>query len=86
VLGRSAALVFRPGDAHSNKEWIWRRDDYQALFGGAPQEALRLESTPFYLYLSGARRRIAEELPNAKLIIILRDPIDRRIPIGCTYG
>jgi hypothetical protein len=66
-----------PGDAHSNQEWIWRRDEYQALFQEAPEDAVRLESTPFYLYTPGARRRIAEELPDAKLIMIVRDPIDR---------
>jgi hypothetical protein len=66
-----------PGDAHSNQEWTWRRADYEALFRDAPEDALRLESTPFYLYMPGARRRIAEELPEAKLIVIVRDPIDR---------
>jgi hypothetical protein len=66
-----------PGDAHSNQEWMWRRADYEALFREAPKDALRLESTPFYLYMPGARRRIAEELPEAKLIVIVRDPIDR---------
>jgi len=66
-----------PGDAHSNQEWIWRRADYQRLFQGAPEQSIRLESTPFYLYAPGARRKIAEELPEAKLIIIVRDPIDR---------
>jgi hypothetical protein len=66
-----------PGDAHSNQEWMWRRADYEALFRGAPEDALRLESTPFYLYMAGARRRIAEELPEPKLIVIVRDPIDR---------
>jgi hypothetical protein len=66
-----------PGDAHSNQEWIWRRADYEALFRGAPEDAVRLESTPFYLCMPGARRRIAEELPEAKLIVIVRDPIDR---------
>jgi hypothetical protein len=66
-----------PGDAHSNKEWIWRRSDYESLFTAAPEDALRLESTPFYRYAPGARRRIAEELPEVKLIIIVRDPIDR---------
>jgi hypothetical protein len=66
-----------PGDAHSNQEWIWRRADYKALFREAPKDAQRLESTPFYLYMPGARRRIAEELPEAKLIVIVRDPIDR---------
>jgi hypothetical protein len=34
-----------PGDAHSNKEWIWRRGDYEALFQGAPEDAVRLEHT-----------------------------------------
>jgi Sulfotransferase family len=66
-----------PGDAHSSQEWIWRRAEYEALFREAPKDALRLESTPFYLCMPGARRRIAEELPEAKLIVIVRDPIDR---------
>jgi hypothetical protein len=66
-----------PGDAHSNQEWMWRRADYEALFREAPEDAVRLESTPFNLYMRGARRRIAEELPEAKLIVIVRDPIDR---------
>ncbi len=66
-----------PGDAHSSQEWIWRRAEYQALFNGAPEQSIRLESTPFYLCGRGARHRIAEELPEAKLIIIVRDPIDR---------
>jgi hypothetical protein len=66
-----------PGDAHSNQEWVWRRAEYQALFQNAPEDAVRLESTPFYLYTRGARHRIAEELAAAKLIVIVRDPIDR---------
>ena len=52
-------------------------EDYAALFADAPEDALRLESTPFYLYLPDARRRIAEELPEARLIVVVRDPIDR---------
>jgi Sulfotransferase family len=66
-----------PGDAHSRREWIWRQSDYAALFAAAPPDALRLESTPFYLYVLAARRRIAEELPEARLIVVVRDPIDR---------
>ncbi len=66
-----------PGDAHSQQEWVWRRRDYAALFADAPEEALRLESTPFYMYLPNARRRIADELPEARLIAVVRDPIDR---------
>src|SRR5215211_1248745 len=66
-----------PGDSHSRQEWVWRREDYAALFDAAPEQSVRLESTPFYLYVPSARRRIADELPHAKLIVIVRDPIDR---------
>jgi hypothetical protein len=66
-----------PGDAHSAQEWIWRRAEYAALFADAPSDAVRLESTPFYLAVPNARRRIAEELPDARLIVVVRDPIDR---------
>ena len=66
-----------PGDAHSQQEWVWRRTDYQRLFAGAPADSVRIESTPFYLYSPDARRRIADDLPDAKLVAVVRDPIDR---------
>jgi sulfotransferase family protein len=66
-----------PGDAHSNQEWIWQRERYLSLFDEAPEGALRGESTPFYLYNRDARRRIAADNPDAKLIAVLRDPVDR---------
>lgn len=66
-----------PGDAHSYREWVWRRADYEALFDDAPPGTLRGESTPFYLSDVAAKARIAAELPQAKLIVVLRDPVDR---------
>ena len=66
-----------PGDAHSAQEWIWRRDRYEALFAGAPAGALRGESTPFYLADPEAHRRIHRLVPEARLIALLRDPVDR---------
>lgn len=66
-----------PGDAHSQREWVWRRDDYHRLFAAAPPHSVRVESTPFYLYSADARRRIAEDLPDARMIAVVRDPIDR---------
>ena len=66
-----------PGDAHSQQEWVWRRADYLSLFDPAPAGSVRLESTPFYLYLPDARRRIAEDLPDVRLVAIIRDPVDR---------
>jgi hypothetical protein len=66
-----------PGDAHSQQEWIWRRRDYDALFERAEEHHVRGESTPFYLWSWPAQRRIAEHLPDVRLIAVVRDPIDR---------
>lgn len=66
-----------PGDAHSYREWIWRREDYEALFDAAPPGTRRGESTPFYLSDPDALSRIADVVPGAKLIAVLRDPVDR---------
>src|SRR5246500_2536350 len=66
-----------PGDALTYREHIWRRPEYEALFAAAPPGALRGESTPLYLYDRAAMRRIRETLPTARLIVILRDPVER---------
>jgi hypothetical protein len=66
-----------PGDAHSAREWIWRQSRYEALFDGAPSGAQRGESTPFYLYDRAAPARIARAVPRARIVVVLRDPVDR---------
>jgi sulfotransferase family protein len=66
-----------PGDAHSAREWIWRREDYLRLFDGAPPGTVRGESTPFYLYDRAAQRRLAADVPGVRVIAIVRDPVDR---------
>ena len=66
-----------PGDARSYREWVWRREDYEALFAAAPAGTLRGESSPFYLYDREAQRRLHESVPAARLIAVLRDPVDR---------
>ena len=66
-----------PGDKHSQQEWIWRDDHYFPLFAPARADQVRGESTPFYLWSRGAHRRIAERLPDVRLVAVVRDPIDR---------
>ena len=61
TAGRATRTASRSGSG--------ARSDYAALFAAAPAGTVRLESTPFYLYLPHARRRIAEELPDAKLVV-----------------
>jgi hypothetical protein len=66
-----------PGDAQTYREHVWRRPDYEALFDQAPAGTLRGESTPLYLYDRAAVRRIRAALPGARLIVIVRDPVER---------
>jgi hypothetical protein len=66
-----------PGDAQTLAKYVWRLADYQALFAGAPAGALRGESTTLYLHDRQAHLRIRRLLPDVKLIVVLRDPVDR---------
>ena len=66
-----------PGDAKTYREHVWRRADYEALFDLAPPGALRGESTPFYLYSRDAQLRIKALVPDARLIVVVRDPVER---------
>ena len=66
-----------PGDALTYREHVWRRADYEALFDPARAGTLRGESTPLYLYDRAAMRRIRAAIPDAKLIVVVRDPVER---------
>ncbi len=66
-----------PGDAHSAREWIWRREDYLRLFDGAPAGTVRGESTPFYLHDRDAQRRLVADVPGVRVVVVVRDPVDR---------
>jgi Sulfotransferase family len=66
-----------PGDVATWAEHVWCRAAYEALFAPAPADALCGESTVFYLYDTAAQRRICELLPQARLIAVLRDPVER---------
>jgi Sulfotransferase family len=66
-----------PGDAATNRKIVWRRSDYEALFAAAPTGVRRGESTTLYLRNAEACRRISATIPDARLIAVLRDPIDR---------
>jgi hypothetical protein len=51
--------------------------DYEALFAEAGGALARGEASTSYLYDSGAAERIKGLVPEAKLIAILRNPVDR---------
>lgn len=71
-----------PGDPERLYEVLLKysvttRSDYAALFADAPTEAIRGEASVRYLYEPTTPGRIAEEAPDAKILILLRDPVER---------
>ena len=66
-----------PGDVETWREHVWRRADYENLFATAPPGARCGESTVLYLHDLAAQRRIRALLPAARLIAVLRDPVER---------
>ena len=66
-----------PGDALTYREHVWRREEYEKLFDGAPPHARKGESTPLYLYDPDAMRRVSKLIPDVKIIVVLRDPVER---------
>src|SRR5579872_275792 len=52
-------------------------EDYQRLFSGAGDAAAIGEASTCYLWSPGAPDRIAAAIPNAKIVVLLRDPADR---------
>jgi hypothetical protein len=66
-----------PGDPATYRGYVWRQEDYEALFADAPEGTLRGESTTLYLRDPEAHRRIARLIPDAKLVAVVRDPVDR---------
>jgi hypothetical protein len=66
-----------PGDALTYREHVWQRDKYEKLFEQAPDNSKKGESTPLYLYDPDAMRRIQALIPDVKLVVVLRDPVER---------
>ena len=67
-----------PGDAHSAREWVWRRSDYEALFAAAPP-GTAARGVDAVLPLRPERRTPGwpPTCRQAKIIAMLRDPVDR---------
>ncbi len=68
-----------PGDEDANRESgvVYTLEEYQALFSGRTTEDVLGEASPVYLYDEDAPRLLHEHCPDATLIAILRNPIER---------
>lgn len=50
---------------------------YAACFAGATTERYRLDATPWYFYSPAALRSIAQSVPDARIVVQLRDPVSQ---------
>lgn len=77
---RSHPDVFLPGrkELHFfDKHWEQGLDWYRAHYADAAGQAAVGDATPTYMYKAAAVGRMAATLPDARLIAILRNPVDR---------
>lgn len=70
-------LNFQNPDQGINETSVTSLETYKQLFDGVTQEAAIGEASPLYLYSPKAVERIKHYIPNAKLIVILRNPVER---------
>jgi hypothetical protein len=59
------------------REFVTDIEEYRTLFRGATSETAIGEASPMYLYSPEAPHRIRYYVPEAKLITILRNPVER---------
>lgn len=62
-------------DKFYSRGWEW----YFSRFPETKDGEITGEATPMYMYRSLIARRILKNLPNVKLIVLLRNPVDRLI-------
>ena len=66
-----------PGDQELYEHVPTDIESYCQLFQGVSDEIAIGEATTWYLYSSRAPKRIKHYIPDVKLIVILRNPVDR---------
>jgi hypothetical protein len=66
-----------PGDDRLNRLLIRDEDQYAQLFAGVTGAKAVGESSVFYLCFPSTAERIAQTVPDAKIIMILREPVER---------
>jgi Sulfotransferase family len=75
--GRPPTPERGPGDLTHASEWTWTWADYEALFAPAPRGTRLGEATPYYLSDRSSLERIRNAVPHARLVAVVRNPVDR---------
>jgi len=66
-----------PMTGHRQSGIVAEWNDYLRLFANAPDESCLGEASACYLWSRTAPERIAARIPNAKILVMLRDPAER---------
>ena len=69
-------LFAGPDDHTSRRAWVADADDYRRLFRRADGR-LAVDGSTNYLQWPGALEAIAADRPQAKTVVVLRDPVER---------
>jgi hypothetical protein len=83
LVGRSTNEEVQYFSLHYAKGTTWYRGHFPTVARASfvrrryGRELITGESSPYYLFHPHALERIAELLPEAKLIVVLRNPVDR---------
>lgn len=67
----------RNGELRENSYVVTDENEYRRLFEGTKGEHALGEASVMYLYLGGAAERIRAGVPDAKLVAVLRNPVER---------
>jgi hypothetical protein len=77
AFGEQKVRFTGPRDANDTDFIVTTLDSYKEQFEAASNELAIGEASPWYLYSTEAAANIARRIPDAKLIAVLRDPVDR---------
>ncbi len=71
--------IVKPGAGPGDSSTVWTDtlEGYNALYQFKKQHEFRLDASVSYLYSTRAARHISEYSPDAKVILVLRNPVDR---------
>lgn len=84
AFGPAGPSLAGPAPADLLQAKLYRRtvtapEAYLDLFEPAPEGTMAGEASVRYLYYSSAAPRIGSALPDARLVVILRDPVERLV-------
>lgn len=66
-----------PDGAVFNRDSVYLLEDYERLFADRRAQTAIGEASPRYLFTAGTARRIANRIPEVRIVAILRNPVDR---------